>query len=82
LLVLLAGVTITGMKGEDLSRQQRERLEEQVRRQLRYLHRLTERMQRLGWAVNDPMWLEALRARDALQGLLAAVRYSGCSGVG
>lgn len=71
------------MTGEDLTAAQLEAFTAQVMRQLRYHNRVIARMERLGWSVNDPLWREALRVRDALQGLRMAAHYAGCpSGVG
>jgi len=66
----------------DLSREQLDKLTAQVFRQLRYLNRLCERMNRVGWSSTDPVYREAYRARDAMQGLRMAVHYAGCNGVG
>ena len=74
--------TIKRMRGEDLSRRQLEILDRQVRRQLQYFNRLLERMTRLGWCVDDPLWQDAHAARDALQAFLGSTRYAGCTGVG
>ncbi len=54
-------------------------LREQVRRQLRYLNRLCGRLQTLRFPLEDPLCREALRARDAVQGLYTAALASGQS---
>ena len=52
-------------------------LREQVRRQLRYLNKLCARLQTLRFPLEDPLCREALRARDAVQGLYTAALASG-----
>jgi hypothetical protein len=48
-----------------------------VARDLRFLNRVCARMQQLRFPVNDPLWREAQRARNAMQNLLSVVQYSG-----
>jgi len=63
--------------------EQANRLREQVARPLRYLNRLCERCQRLGWPVDDPIAVAAQKARCAMQDLHTAANYAGCkSGLG
>ena len=57
------------MDSNDLSAEQVERLGGDVRRNLRYLNRLCERMIRLGLPVNDPLQIAAVKARAAMQDL-------------
>lgn len=60
-----------------------ERLRGQIARHLRYLNRLCERMNRLGFPPDDPLYVAAERARTAIQGLHVAAHYASCEhGVG
>jgi ankyrin repeat protein len=71
------------MNGDDLDRGQCERLSKAVGRQLRYLRRLTDRMNQRGWDSQDPLYLAAFRAHDAVYGLYLQIHYASCkSGVG
>ena len=45
---------------------------------VRYLNRLCERMIRLGFPVNDPLQVAAVKARAAMQDLLTATHYASC----
>lgn len=65
------------MRSTDLRPEQIEQLHAAIGRRLRYLNRLVDRMTRLGFATDDPLWLEGLRARDAMQGLYVATHYAG-----
>jgi hypothetical protein len=53
-----------------LSAEQIERLRAVMLRQSRYLHRLVGRMVKLKWRTDDPLWMTALRAQDAVDSLL------------
>jgi hypothetical protein len=67
----------------DLRPKQAERLGAQVRRHLRYLNRLCERMTRLGFPPHDPLYVGAVKARAAMQDLHMAAHYASCAhGVG
>jgi hypothetical protein len=71
------------MTSRDMTREQAERLKESAGRQLRYLTRLCQRIQKLAWPVDDPVRLAALKGRDAAQDLYMACHYAACdSGVG
>jgi hypothetical protein len=49
-----------------------------VRRNLHYLNRLTERMTRQGWPVHDPLDIAAKNARNSMQDLFVATHYASC----
>ena len=71
------------MTSADLTTQQATRLRLTVARYLRYSNRLCERMTRLGFPPDDPLWLAAEQARIALQNLHVAAHYAACEhGVG
>ena len=71
------------MTSADLKPEQAHRLMAQVAAQLRYLNRLCERMNRLAFDPNDPLFRAAIDARSAHQDLHVAAHYAGCpSGVG
>lgn len=78
-----AASTIGAMNSADLRPDQAERLRLDVARSLRYLNRLCERMTRLGFPPNDPLFIAGEQARAAMQGLHMAAHYAGCKhGVG
>jgi hypothetical protein len=62
----------------DLSPEQILKVRASIRRQLRYLNRLLERMTRRGFPGNDPLYLTALRAQAEVQGLYVALHYASC----
>lgn len=71
------------MTSSDLRPDQAERLREQIAGHLRYLNRLCERMNRLGFPPADPLYVAAERARAAIQALHVAAHYASCGqGVG
>jgi hypothetical protein len=75
--------TIDAMDSTDLHPEQAERLGGQVRRHLRYLNRLCERMIRLGFPPHDPLYVAGNEARARMQDLLTAAHYASCAhGVG
>ena len=71
------------MSSDDLTPAQAEALKARVAVLLRFLNRLQERMNRLTFPVDDPLWLGVVHARNAAQDLFVACHYAGCkSGVG
>lgn len=71
------------MHSSDITPEQAERLKAIVARKLRFLNRLQERMNRLTFPTDDPLWLSVVYARNAAQDLFVACHYAGCkSGVG
>jgi hypothetical protein len=71
------------MTSRDLHPDQTHKLMAIVGHQLRFANRLCDRMQRLGFQTQDPLWRAAIRAQEALQGLYMASHYAGCrSGLG
>jgi hypothetical protein len=62
----------------DLKSNQAERLRRDVARMLRYLNRLVHRMSRLGFPIQDPMYVAATTARAAMQDLHTAAHYATC----
>ena len=71
------------MTSAELRSDQAGRLRLVIARELRYLNRLCERMTRLGFPPDDPLFVAALRARDALQDLHVVTHYAECKhGVG
>jgi hypothetical protein len=50
---------------DDLTPDQAEAVKTIVRRQFRFLSRLQERMNRLNFPTDDPLWLGAVYARNA-----------------
>lgn len=71
------------MTSSDLTPAQASAIKTTVGRQLRYLTRLCDRINRLGWPIDDPLRLAAEEARKRTQDLLTASHYAGCKhGVG
>jgi hypothetical protein len=71
------------MKPARLSIEQARRLRERVAARLRFLNRLVERMNAIGFVPGDPLMTAALNARDAVQKLHVEAHYASCkSGVG
>jgi len=62
--------TIAGMGSESLIDGQRLRLMAQVRRNLEYFIRLVATMEKREWPADDPVYLKAVAARDAVQSLM------------
>jgi hypothetical protein len=67
-----------GMTSNDLNSEQAERLRQDVARMLRYLNRLVDRMSRLGFPIEDPVYVAATGARAAMQDLHTAAHYATC----
>jgi len=71
------------MDSTRLATEQADRLHARVGEMLRYLNRLCDRMQYLRFPVDDPLWREAISARDAVRGLSVMSHYATCEhGVG
>jgi hypothetical protein len=71
------------MDSSHLTRQQAEALRAQVAVRLRWLNRLTARMQRVGFSPQDELFLATQRARNFMQDLMTAAHYASCEhGVG
>ena len=62
--------TLAGMTSTDLRHDQAEALTQSLGKQARYLSRLVERMDRLGFPKDDRFYAQAMRARDATISLL------------
>ena len=65
------------MRASDLTPGQLAALKAQVARQLAYLNRLCERMNRRGFAPFDGVFQASLNARNAMQDLHVAIHYAG-----
>ena len=65
------------MRASDLTPGQLAALKAQVGRQLAYLNRLCERMNRRGFAPFDSAFQASLNARNAMQDLHVAIHYAG-----
>ena len=62
---------------------QAKRMHDRLGPTLGYLTRLVRRMEKTGFPHNNPLYLEAVRAQSAMQGLLVHLHYLSCSsGVG
>src|SRR2546426_693650 len=61
-----------------LTREQAERLNESLRPTLGYLHRLCDRMNRVGFAPDDEVLRLAQAARDSLLELTVRLHYLSC----
>jgi len=58
------------MDSRRLSAQQIASVRAVMLRQSRYLNRLFDRMVKLHWRVDDPVWITTLEARDAVDAML------------
>lgn len=67
------------MGSEHLTPQQAERLRAQIERQTDYLVKLIERMRRLRWADDDPLWQPTLNAMYAMVQLRSVAQGIGCA---
>src|SRR6185436_12517432 len=61
------------MDSSGITREQAERLRQQVQRNLQYMNSLCRRMEKLGFPTNDPLLEAAMKARHAVQGALRSV---------
>jgi hypothetical protein len=60
----------SGVDSRRLSAEQIERVRVVVLRQSRYLNRMVDRMVKLHWRVDDPVWITTFKARDAIDAML------------
>jgi hypothetical protein len=75
--------TIEFVKAHQITTAQAARLRELVGRDLRFMSRLCQRMERLGFPPDDALYRAALNARHAVQALHVEAHYRSCtSGVG
>src|SRR5258708_3817273 len=58
------------MDSRRLSADQVHRVRVVMLRQSRYLHRLVDRMVKLQWRTDDPVWLTTIKAREATDSML------------
>jgi hypothetical protein len=65
------------MRASDLTPGQLAALKAQVGRQLAYLNRLCDRMNRRGFAPSDNLFQASLNARNAVQDLHVTIHYAG-----
>src|SRR4051794_37123430 len=66
------------MESADLTREQVDALQEQIRPMVGYLGRLIRRMERRHFAPTDPPYISTTAAYKALHGLSVDVHYLGC----
>ncbi|HEY8747116.1 MAG TPA: hypothetical protein VIM11_04025 [Tepidisphaeraceae bacterium] len=60
------------MDSRTIQAAQADKLRAEVKRQLDYLNKLCERMQKQHWPLEDPVFAKALDARGAIQDLYTA----------
>jgi hypothetical protein len=70
---------VAGMDSSALTREQFEAMQEPITRQLRYLGRLRDRMNRLGFPPSDPLIEHVTAAFNAVHALRVHVHYNVCS---
>ena len=71
------------MDSTDLTPEQAARLRAAIARQLAYLGKLRQRMERVGFPPNDSLYRAVARAFDAMQEVHVRAHYAACtSGVG
>jgi hypothetical protein len=61
-----------------LTANQLEQVSAVVRRQLRYLGRLRDRLNAVGFVPDDTLMRETMKAYDAVHGLNVTLHYDGC----
>jgi hypothetical protein len=66
---------LAGVELSELTREQAKALSERLVPTLGYLTRLTNRMQQRGWKADDPAYLAAWKAREALHELTVRLHY-------
>ena len=66
------------MDASKLTPEQGRRLAETVGPMLGYLYRLAHWMQRVGWKPDDPLYVAAWQAHDAMHRLHVLARYASC----
>jgi hypothetical protein len=64
------------MNADDLTPKQVQRLNDAIRRQLGYLTRLVQRMERRGWEPSDRVFRAALDAQRAMYTLSVHLHYA------
>ena len=62
------------MRSDDLTPEQTEAMAQTLARYARYLSGVIERMHKLHWPKDDPLYARALTARDAMMTLVATVQ--------
>src|SRR4051812_41145786 len=66
------------MHAAKLTSQQRQQVVNRLQPTTGYLIRLAERMQKLGWHPEDPVYVAAWKAHEQLTALLMALNFAGC----
>ncbi len=69
------------MQSSDLTREQLEILQEQIRRQGAYLSKLMTRMEKTGFHPLDPIYKRVVKAHDANHELWVHIHYAACGQV-
>jgi hypothetical protein len=75
-----AGAYGASVKHEDLKPAQLERLAAIIGRQLRFYNRLIERMERIGFPGNDPLYMEEIMTRNGVHRFSVTLHYASCDG--
>ena len=70
------------MDRQTLKRWQAAKLHRTLQPTLGYLYRLRERMQKVGFLPNDPLFLRVCQAYDAVHRLSIELHYLSCDGTG
>jgi hypothetical protein len=66
------------MDSNKLQRWQIAKLQKSITPMVSYLHKLRERMQRVGFLPQDPLYVVVDTAYDAVQALAVKLHYLGC----
>jgi len=64
------GVYSAGVDSRRLSAEQIASIRAVMLRQSRYLNRMVERMIKLQWRTDDPLWITTYKAREAVDAML------------
>jgi len=79
----ISGIHSPRMDSTHITPAQANRLREILGRNLRFVARLSQRMERLGFPADDPLYVATSKAQRALQELHVRAHYCSCtSGVG
>jgi hypothetical protein len=68
------------MDSQDLTAEQCQAMQAQIRKQQRYFDQLLERMNETGFPPRDPLRRDVTEARDQLKGLWMTLHYLQCAG--
>lgn len=72
--------TLSRLNSQDLTRDQLDKITAMLGWHQKYLNALCDRMHERKFPPQDKLYLDAMKARDAIQALRMTVHYLGCKG--